>query len=138
MMKPGPTKALELWHHMVANRKTDLLAELVHPDAVFRSPMAHNPYQGGMVLALALSTVIDVFEDFTYQRQFVSDDGLNVTLEFSARIGDRQLKGVDLIRFDDNGKIREFEVMVRPMSGLAALGEEMGKRIGAQMKGFGS
>jgi hypothetical protein len=55
---------------------------------------------------------------------------LNVILEFSAAVGDRELKGVDLIRFDEAGKITEFEVMVRPLSGLQALGTEMGKRIG--------
>lgn len=50
-------------------------------------------------------------------------------LEFSARVGERQIKGIDLICFDEAGKIVEFEVMVRPMSGLQALGEEMARRL---------
>ena len=45
----------------------------------------------------------------------------------------KQLKGIDLIRFDADGRITDFEVMVRPMSGLAALGEEMGKRVGPRL-----
>jgi len=52
-------------------------------------------------------------------------------LEFSARVGDRELKGIDMIRFDDEGKIVEFEVMIRPMSGLQALGDEMKRRLAA-------
>ena len=54
-------------------------------------------------------------------------------LEFSARVGDRQLKGIDMIRFDEAGLITDFEVMVRPMSGLQALGEEMGRRLAPQL-----
>jgi len=112
------------------------LAAIVHPDAVFRSPMAHAPYKSAPALTLVLGTVIQVFEDFTYHRELFSDDGLSVVLEFSARVGDRQLKGIDLIRFDDDGKIVEFEVMVRPMSGLQALGAEMGKRLGHLLPKF--
>jgi hypothetical protein len=77
-----------------------------------------------------------VFEDFVYHREFVSSDGLSITLEFSARVGDKQLKGVDLIRFDSTGKIVEFEVMVRPMSALQALGDEMGKRLAPYLAAY--
>src|SRR5690606_8767671 len=103
------------------------------PQAVFRSPMAFNPYPGAQAVNLILSTVIQVFEDFVYHRELVSEDGLSVVLEFSARVGERQLKGIDLIRFDDAGQILDFEVMVRPMSGLQALGEEMGRRLAPQL-----
>ena len=61
-----------------------------------------------------------------------------MVLEFSAKVNGKELKGIDMIRFDDEGRIVEFEVMVRPMSGLQALGEEMGKRLApylAAMKG---
>ncbi|MEX7508270.1 nuclear transport factor 2 family protein, partial [Acinetobacter baumannii] len=54
-------------------------------------------------------------------------------LEFSADVGDKSLKGIDMIRFNEQGKIVDFEVMIRPMSGLAALAEQMGIRI-AQFK----
>jgi hypothetical protein len=98
---------------------------------VFRSPVAHQPYPGAAAVASILSNVIEVFEGFTYHRRFASADGMNVVLEFSARVGARELKGVDLIRFDDSGRIVDFEVMVRPASALAALGEAMGKRLAA-------
>ena len=85
---------------------------------------------------LVLNTAFSVFENFTYHRELATDDGLSVVLEFSATVGDKQLKGIDLIRFTEAGKIIEFEVMVRPMSGLQALGTEMAKRVGHQLPAF--
>lgn len=128
--------SLSRWHSMIASRDLAALHELIHPDAVFRSPVAHAPYQGRDALVLALSTVINVFEEFTYHREFFTEDGKNATLEFSAHVGGKQLKGIDLIKFDDDGLITEFEVMIRPASGLMALGEEMGKRVGAKLSEF--
>lgn len=133
-MEQQKTQAtIKRWHAMVASRDLGALHEIIHPDAMFRSPVAHTPYQGRDALTLALSTVINVFEDFTYHREFFTDDAKNATLEFSAHVGGKQLKGVDLIKFNDDGLIVEFEVMIRPASGLMALGEEMGKRVGADL-----
>jgi hypothetical protein len=129
-LAPAVAASLTLWHDMVARRDLSRLSEITHPNAVFRSPVAHTPYQSAAVLTLALTTVMQVFEEFTYHRQLATDDGLSVIFEFAARVGDRQLKGIDLIRFDADGKIVDFEVMVRPLSGLQALGAEMGKRLG--------
>ncbi|MPQ72114.1 nuclear transport factor 2 family protein, partial [Pseudomonas sp. MWU12-2323] len=80
-----------------------------------------------------LNTVFNVFEDFKYHRELATADGLNVVLEFSAKVGAKELKGIDMIRFDESGKIVEFEVMVRPLSGLQALGEEVGWRLGVYL-----
>jgi hypothetical protein len=85
---------------------------------------------------MALRTVITILENFTYHRQFVADDGRNVVLEFSANVGDKALKGIDMIRFDDDGRIVEFEVMIRPFNALQALGAEMGARLGQQLPAF--
>jgi hypothetical protein len=82
--------------------------------------MAHTPYPGAQAVQLILGTVMQVFQDFTYHRQLASADGLSVVLEFSANVNGKELKGIDLIQFDDDGKIVDFEVMVRPMSGLQA------------------
>ncbi|CAN7506226.1 MAG TPA: nuclear transport factor 2 family protein [Acidovorax sp.] len=133
---PAVARSLDTWHHMVASRDLSNLLSIVHPDAVFRSPMANTAYTSAPALMLALSTVIQVFEDFTYHRQLATDDGLNIVLEFSARVGDKQLKGIDLVRFNEQGQITEFEVMVRPLSGLQALGAEMGARLGDKLPAF--
>jgi len=132
-LHPKAAESLRHWHAMIAARDLSQLPELLAPDAVFRSPMAHTPYPGAPVVAMILNTVLQVFQDFTYHRELASADGLNVVLEFAARVGERQLKGIDMIRFDEQGKIVEFEVMVRPLSGLQALGEDMGKRLGAYL-----
>lgn len=133
---PAVARSLDTWHQMVASRDLSNLLSIVHPDAVFRSPMANTAYTSAPALMLALSTVIQVFEDFTYHRQLATDDGLNIVLEFSARVGDKQLKGIDLVRFNEQGQITEFEVMVRPLSGLQALGAEMGARLGDKLPAF--
>ena len=59
-----------------------------------------------------------------------------MVLEFSARVGDKQLKGIDLIRFDSDGKIVEFEVMIRPLSGLTALAQAMAAKLGDKAAGL--
>jgi hypothetical protein len=128
-VQPAVARSLDLWHRMIEKNDLGELPSIVHPDAVFRSPMAHTAYGPAPALILVLTTVIQVFENFAYHRELASDDGLNVVLEFSANIGDKKLKGIDLIRFNEAGQIVEFEVMVRPMSGLQALGAEMGKRL---------
>ena len=98
--------------------------------------MAHTPYPSAQAVQLILGTVVQVFENFTYHRQMASADGLSVVLEFSASVNGKELKGVDLIQFDLDGKIVDFEVMVRPLSGLQALGEEMGKRLAPYLAAF--
>jgi hypothetical protein len=128
-LPPAAAATLQRWHAMLAGRDLQSLPELLAPDAVFRSPMAHTPYPGAPVVSMILNTVITVFEDFKYHRELATADGLSVVLEFSARVGDKQLKGIDLIRFNELGQIVEFEVMVRPLSGLQTLGEEMGRRL---------
>lgn len=129
-LHPKVLETLERWHKLVQNRDMQELEAILHPDAVFRSPMAFKGYQSAPAVKLVLSTVIDVFENFTYYRSFAGDDGLSIVLEFSADVGGKSLKGIDMIRFDEDGKIVEFEVMVRPLNGLQALGAEMGARLG--------
>jgi SnoaL-like domain len=133
---PEVAATLAAWHKMVASKDLAELPSLLHADVTFRSPMAFKPYASAKAVNLILSTVVGVFEDFEYHRELATDDGLNAVLEFSARVGDKQLKGIDLIRFDATGKIVDFEVMVRPMSGLQALGEQMGQRIGPLLAAF--
>lgn len=62
-------------------------------------------------------------------RELSTADGHSVVLEFSAQVNGKQLKGIDMIRFDEAGKIVEFEVMIRPLNALQALGEEMAQPL---------
>jgi hypothetical protein len=130
-MTPAIESSLKCWHELIASGDTARLRSLLAPDCVFRSPVAHQPYHGADHTALILATAAAVFEDFRYHRRFA--DGNDVALEFSARIGATELKGIDLIRFSDDGLITEFEVMVRPASGLQALGAEMARRLAGRL-----
>ena len=102
--------------------------ELFSPDVVFRSPAVFKPYTGLDALKVLLGAVAEVFEDFRYVDQVETGD--TAVLVFEARVGERQLNGVDVLRFGEDGLIVEMMVMVRPLSGLNALAEEMGRRLG--------
>jgi hypothetical protein len=101
--------------------------ELFAEDVSFRSPVVFKPYEGREAVATLLGAVIQVFEDFRYTDQVETGDV--ATLAFSARIGDRELDGIDLLRFDGAGKVTEMAVYVRPMSGVNALAEAMGRKL---------
>lgn len=123
--------AITRWHEMLNSRDMSILNDLLADEVVFRSPIAFTPYSGKPVVYFILTNVIQVFENFTYHREFYSADGNNVVLEFSANVGDKKLKGIDMIQFNADGKIIDFEVMIRPKSGLEALALQMGQRMQA-------
>lgn len=132
-LSPAAQKTLAAWHEILERNAMEELDPLLSDDIVFRSPVAHSPYPGRTAIKLVLKNVNQVFQDFAYHRSFATDDGNNVVLEFSANVNGKQLKGIDMLRFDEQGRIVEFEVMVRPLSGLQELGKEMGKRMAPHM-----
>lgn len=123
---------LTLWHKFVQTRDAGILSELLDENVRFHSPFVWKPKLGRQMTSVILLTVTEVFEDFRYVREIL--DGANWALEFEARVGVLTLRGVDLIEFDENGKIIDFEVLIRPANALQDLGEEMGRRLAA--KGF--
>ena len=131
-LAPLPQRTLEGWHRFVTSGDRDLLTSLLAEHIVFRSPFVQSPIPGRPATLLVLTTVVQIFENFRYHRTFVAGSH-DVALEFAANIGKWQLKGVDLIKFNASGEMIEFEVMVRPIKALAALGEEMGNRIGPEL-----
>ena len=131
-LSPAAQKTLIGWHRFVETLKEDDLRPLLAEKIVFRSPFVHLPIPGKPATLLILTTVVTIFENFRYHRIFTS--GANdVTLEFSANIGEWDLKGIDLVKFDAHGQITDFEVMVRPIKALQALGAQMSARIGPQL-----
>jgi SnoaL-like domain len=111
----------------VEARDLEAVVDALAPDVVFRSPVVYKPYEGRELVSVLLGAAVRVFEDFEYERRIESDDG--VALIFKARVGDREIDGLDLLRFDDDGLITELTVMVRPMSGLHALAAAMGEEL---------
>lgn len=103
------------------------LDEIFSEDVEFKSPVVFKPYRGREALGVLLGAVSQVFEDFRYTDQ--TETGGTATLAFSARVGDRELDGVDLLRFDEDGKVTEMAVYVRPMSGAQALAAAMREKL---------
>jgi len=103
--------------------------DLLAADVVFRSPAVFKPYEGREAVATILRTVFEVLEDFRYTDE-LEGEGIHGLL-FEARVGDRSLQGIDLLRPDANGRIAEFTVMIRPASGLIAVAERMGPALEA-------
>ena len=103
-------------------------------DVVFNSPVAFKPFVGREAVAGVLRAVFETFEDFEYTDELKAGDG-TVALVFRARVGDKQVEGIDILRMDSDGLIEDFTVMVRPASGLMALGEAMGPKVQRLAKG---
>lgn len=118
-------RSLTSWHAMIAAGDLSDVARLLREDCQFSSPAFWKPYLGPVRVAHVLATAVGILEDFRYEREFHTADGRDVVLEFAARIGDLELKGIDMIAFDAEGLIVRFEVMIRPMKSLAALAERM-------------
>jgi hypothetical protein len=90
--------------------------------------VVYRAYEGKPVVSAILTEgAMKVFEDFRYVERFEGGD--TAALIFKARVGDREVDGLDLLRFDADGKVAELMVMVRPMSGLNALAEAMGREF---------
>jgi hypothetical protein len=122
-MSPHPFRAA------VERDDFDGAVALLADDVVFRSPAVFKPYQGKETVTTILRTVFGVFADFRYTDE-LAGEGVHALI-FEARVGDRELQGLDLIRPAADGRIAEFTVMVRPASGLMALGEQMGPALAA-------
>ena len=97
-------------------------------DAVLNSPVTFKPFEGRAAIRQLLAILFEVFKDFRYTDELVAEDG-TAALVFAARVADRDLQGLDLIRFDGSGLIRDLTVMVRPRSALEALLAEVGPRL---------
>jgi SnoaL-like protein len=101
--------------------------ELFAEDVTFRSPVVFKQYEGRDSVAMLLGAVAQVFEDFRYTDQVETGDA--AALAFSARVGDRELDGIDFLHFDSEGRINRMAVYVRPMSGVNALAEAMQRKL---------
>ncbi len=118
---------LDIWHKIIFEKDFDLLNDLLAEDVEFHSPTVWAPKKGREVTAYILQMVSGIFEDFKYHREWI--DGDSFALEFSAMVGDKSIKGIDLIRFNDEGKIIHFEVMMRPINGLQLMFEKMTQHL---------
>eukprot|EP00697_Spironema_sp_BW2_P000197 gnl/Spiro4/10264_TR5457_c0_g1_i1.p1 gnl/Spiro4/10264_TR5457_c0_g1~~gnl/Spiro4/10264_TR5457_c0_g1_i1.p1 ORF type:complete len:220 (+),score=50.26 gnl/Spiro4/10264_TR5457_c0_g1_i1:40-699(+) len=111
---------------------TSLLLRYVAPRCIFRPPTYYKPWEGRDEFVMIITAVSEVFgPSFRYGRQWLSPDGREWALEFSANIGQSNLRidGIDLVHLNDRGEISEFTVLARPPNSVEALKAEMMKRV---------
>lgn len=105
---------------------------VLSPDVVLHSPVTFHPFEGRDAVARLFTVLLQTFDEFLYTDE-LHGDGATI-LVFRARVGDRQVEGIDLLRVGDSGLVEDFTVMVRPASALIALGQA----VGAGLAAFGS
>ncbi len=116
----------------VEKRDLEAMVACLADDAVLHSPVTHKPFEGREAIARLFAILLEVFEDFRYTDQLEAEDG-SLGLIFRARVGDREVEGLDLLRFDEAEAIRDFTVMVRPRSGLEVLFQAVAARLAGGM-----
>lgn len=120
------------WHaYMESGGDADLLAAQLAEDPVFHSPVVHTPQAGKAKVMMYLLSAAKVLgnDSFRYVREVV--EGNDALLEFTAEIDGILVNGIDLITFDDDGKIKDFKVMVRPVKAVNKLWEMMAAQLQA-------
>jgi hypothetical protein len=115
----------------VEARDLAALADVFSEDATLHSPAVYRPYGGRHDIGALLAVLLEILEAFRYTDEFEAADGSCVLL-FEARVGNRELQGVDILRFDAEGRVTDLTVMIRPRSGLEALLGAVTERLAAR------
>ena len=120
---------LKKWHEGLTSNDPKLLDEILDESCVFTSPIVFKPIEGKEMSKLYLMGAGQTFDmdRFKYVRELV--DGLDSVLEFETYIGDISVNGVDIIRWNDEGKIIDFKVMIRPLQAIGALQKKMSEAL---------
>ncbi len=125
-MKPA---VLRDWHAVMASRDVAALDLLLADDVVFHSPVVHTPQRGKAITSQYLQAAMQVLggPGFRYVREVWSDT--DAVLEFVNEIDGITLNGIDMIRWDSDGKIVDFKVMVRPLKAVNLLHQKMAEML---------
>ena len=123
------------WHRLVATRNPKGLDALLADHVVFHSPVVHTPQAGKVVTTLYLTAAFHVFfnESFRYVREVVGVS--DAVLEFHVDIDGTSVNGVDMIRWDTDGRIVDFKVMVRPLKAINLIHERMAAMLQRSRQG---
>ncbi len=122
---------LAAWHEIVRTRDAKGLSSLLADDVVFYSPVVHKPQVGKALTLQYLSAAFHVFanESFCYVRELA--DGRGAVLEFQVEIDGITVNGVDMIKWNDEGKIVELKVLIRPLKAINLIHQKMAARLQA-------
>jgi hypothetical protein len=108
----------------------DLLTETLREDVELHSPVLFRGFEGREAVTAILTHVAATLEDLTYTDEL--HEGDTVALRFKARVGDRELEGIDFLELDDEGRVAVLTVFMRPLSALTAFNERMMRRLGVE------
>ena len=127
-MKDHPVAA---WHRLVRERNAAGIGALLDDDATFHSPVVHAPQRGKKLVELYLSAAMQVFLDpsFRYVREIVGAS--DAMLEFEVTLDGVLVNGVDIIKWNEAGRIVEFKVMLRPLKAINLIHQRMGAMLQA-------
>jgi hypothetical protein len=117
----------------VEQRDHEAMVAALASDVELHSPVAFRPFAGRESVAGLFTALLDTFEDFEYTDELREGD--TRALIFRARVGDKHVQGLDLLRLDEDGLIREFTVMLRPLSALVAIQEAIAAKVDGLSKG---
>ena len=126
-------QGLANWHRVIeAGSSPEDLAAIIREDAVFHSPVVHTPQEGRALVVAYLAAAGQTLgnDSFAYVREMV--DGDSALLEFTTEMEGIRVNGIDLIRFDEDGKIADFKVMVRPLKAVNKVWEMMAAQLSRQ------
>jgi ketosteroid isomerase-like protein len=112
----------------------DELIALFRDDAVLHSPITFQPFEGKDAIRRLLGIIFEVFEDFRYTDELDAADGMTKVLVFRTHVKGREVEGIDMVRFDEAGMVRDLTVMVRPRSGMEMLLGEVQPRLMAAIQ----
>lgn len=126
---------VEIWHRALKGKDTRLLDTLLADDCVFVSPVVHTPQNGKKITKLYLTAAFFVFgnDTFRYVRQIVGNR--DAMLEFELEIDGIAINGVDILHWNDEGKLTEFKVMVRPLKAINLIHQKMAAALQAGKPG---
>jgi SnoaL-like protein len=105
----------------------ELMREALAEDVILHSPVLFRGFEGRDAVLAVLSQVVAVFEDFAYLDELAEPD--RIVLRFRARVGDRELEGIDYLELDADGRVAELTVFIRPLSALTVFAERMAERL---------
>lgn len=122
---------IEAWHNFVKTKNSSAFCEVLADNVSFHSPVVHTPQHGKAITLAYLEAAHDVLSGggFSYARELVGER--DAILEFNADIKGVQVNGVDMISWNDEGKITEFKVMIRPLKAVNMIHQEMAARLQA-------
>jgi hypothetical protein len=125
------TDTLGTWHQLVQSRNAKGLRDLLADDVVFHSPVVHTPQVGKAVTTQYLAAAFHVFfnASFRYVREVIGPR--DAALEFQVEIDGITVNGVDMIRWNDEGRIIDFKVMIRPLKAINLIHQKMAAMLQA-------